>query len=279
MDGEYRVALLGFSEFERGTLKSYFRLAADRVPRYRETALVAEAHFVVADAEWPDAVQAVLLADRMSVTVFVGADAPAEARMRVPRPVDPLAIVRELDLAVALHDPDAVTSPQPLPPSATARDAARRRAAARAPLNTPASGAQVLVVDDSDIALHFLARLVERLGLQPTLASGSDEALRALAATRFRAVLLDIGLGDDSPLDGFALCQHIKSGQRDADGHAPFVALVTGRGQQADRVRASLAGADAYLTKPIDEDGLRTALAAALAPPPSTRRRTVQRRQ
>lgn len=278
MSGEYRVALIGFSDFERGALKTFFRLASGRVPRYVETGSLADAQFVIADADLPDAVQAVLLADRVALTVFVGADAPAEATLRVRRPVDPLAIQRELDAAVALHDPDALTTPQPLAPAASDRDAARRRAAERAPL-AAAGRAPVLVVDDSDIALRFLARLVERLGLVPALATNSDEALQAMAATRFRAVLLDIGLGDDSPLDGFALCQRIKAEQRDADGHAPFVALVTGRGQQADRVRATLAGADAYLTKPIDEAGLRAALATALAPPPSGRRRAVQRRQ
>ena len=50
MRARYRVALRGFSGFERSALGSYFRLSAERRPVYEQVPTLEMADFVVADA-------------------------------------------------------------------------------------------------------------------------------------------------------------------------------------------------------------------------------------
>lgn len=261
MPAEYRVALLGFSAFERDALKSFFRLAVSRTPAYALVESIGKAAFIVADADHPAYVEAVQAAKRAGDTVFVGAHAPEGAMARLARPIDPVLILRELD-ALAGVPPEADATAAATPPA---------KAAIRPLELTVAVAAQpadVLIVDDSDIARRFLAMLVERLGLTPTLAATSGEAIELLAQRHYTFVLLDVALGDDSEMDGLMLCQHIKhphSGRKDTAATTPRVVLVTAAAHAADRVRGSLAGCDAYLTKPLDE-GLLSQTLASLEP-------------
>ena len=264
MPAERRVALQGFSAFERDALKSFFRLATGRTPAYALADSLDTAAFIVADTEHAAGIAAVHAAGRSADTVFVGAHPPDDAMARLPRPVDPLLILRELDALSGQQ----VELPAP---------AAQRPAVRPVDLTVPVAvePLDVLVVDDSDVAQRFLAHLVQRLGLRPTQAGSSGRALELLAERRYAFVLLDVMLGDDSELDGLALCQHIKHQRPGRSGEAPHVVLVSAHAQAADRVRGSLAGCDGYLTKPLDEALLARTL-ADLAPAAfgtSTRRR------
>ena len=90
MTAPYRVALLGFTEFERNTLAAYFRLAATRQPCYEQVQLLHEADFVVADADHPPSVALVDAVERLAETVFIGAVAPEGPAVCLARPVDAL---------------------------------------------------------------------------------------------------------------------------------------------------------------------------------------------
>ena len=92
--------------------------------------------------------------------------------------------------------------------------------------------------------------------------TASDRALELLAGASYDFVFLDVDLGPHSELDGLALCQHIKRQpatrrprRRGGDG--------LGAAGQLDRMRGSLAGCDAYLAKPLDA-GAKLASRAAL---------------
>jgi CheY-like chemotaxis protein len=97
----HRIALLGFSAFERNTLGSYFRLASTRNPRYEQVQILNEADFVVADADHAASVQLVQAVERMPETVFVGARPPDGAIAWMARPIDPMRVLRELDVMAA----------------------------------------------------------------------------------------------------------------------------------------------------------------------------------
>jgi CheY-like chemotaxis protein len=103
MTTHLRVALLGFSPQERTTLGGYLRMAASREPRYEQVARLDEADLMVADADHGPSEQLVLATDRLPDTVFVGTRAPADAAAWLPRPLDPLLVLRELDKLVALR--------------------------------------------------------------------------------------------------------------------------------------------------------------------------------
>lgn len=277
----YRVALEGFSAFERSALASYFRLAANRSPAYQLAESLAHSDFAVADADHAGAVQAVVDAGREQEAVFIGGHAPAGATAWMMRPIDPLHVLRELDAMVAMRSqsgamglhgagaPAATArsprpSPGPLPlrrasdpelPVLTAAIPDPRRQGA------PARGHEALLVDDSEIALRFLETRLQPLGLHTHRASTSGKALEMLAQQDYDFVFLDVELGTGSDLDGLALCQHIKRLHLPlGSSHPPVVALISAHHSELDRARGMLAGCDVYLDKPLDEGALQRLL-------------------
>ena len=97
----FKVAFLGFTDFERSALTSYFRLATNRQPAYEQVGILTDAEFLVADADHAPSVQLVVATERLAETVFVGAQAPAGHRAWMMRPIDALQVMRELDQMVA----------------------------------------------------------------------------------------------------------------------------------------------------------------------------------
>lgn len=98
---KYRVAFLGFTEFERTALGSYFRLA-NREPRYVQVQMLTDADFLVADADHGPSVQLVVATDRVAEAVFIGSQAPPGAVAWMTRPIDALHVMRELDAMVTV---------------------------------------------------------------------------------------------------------------------------------------------------------------------------------
>lgn len=247
----YTVALQGFSDFERRAMASFFRLAQERAPAYEQAVTPAESDFIIADADHPADVAAVREARRLQDTIFIGAAAPAGAMAWLPRPIEPTRIVRELDLLLEQRlasfdeppDADWVSSSPSELMGADGRPAK-----------------DVLAVDDSRIALKFLQTRLQGLGYRVHLARDATQALERLNTQAFSLVFLDVGLGPEGSLDGFALCQHIKQRKTHPGGISPAVLMVTGRTGSMDRVRGDLAGCDAYLTKPLMDNELLAAL-------------------
>jgi CheY-like chemotaxis protein len=119
---------------------------------------------------------------------------------------------------------------------------------------------RALVVDDSELAQRFLLTRLERFGLLVDCTGRSDAALSMLARSSHDFVFVDMELGDASPLDGLALCQQIR---REQTSRVPpsVIVVVTAHTGELDRVRATLAGCDAFLGKPLDERELDRLLA------------------
>lgn len=240
-----RVVLLGFGEFERHALASYLRLSSSRSPGYEQVQSVTDADFVIADADHPGVIDIVLADDRAADTVFIGSLAPERALGWAMRPIDPLQVFREIDAAVALRRQDSSTAPTTTSPGTL--DAPTRRA------GDVAGPPTALVVDDSEIALRFLQRQLDSLGLRTETATDSTRAVQLLSQRRFDIVFLDVDLGPDSEADGLSLCQHLKRAHRPpGSGLPPKVVMVSAHDSATDRVRGTFAGCDAYLGKPLD---------------------------
>ncbi len=97
----HRVAFLGFGDFERKALASYFRLAHNRTPAYEQVGTLTDADFLVADADHAPSVALVEAIERLGETVFIGAQPPDNARSWLARPIDALHVMRALDALVA----------------------------------------------------------------------------------------------------------------------------------------------------------------------------------
>jgi CheY-like chemotaxis protein len=266
-----RVVLLGFGEFERHALASYLRLASSRDPSYEQVQSVPDADFVIADADHPGVIDIVLADDRAADTVFIGSLAPERALGWAMRPIDPLQVFREIDAAVALRRQESATAPTTTSPGTL--DSPTRRA------GDVAVPPMALVVDDSEIALRFLQRQLESLGLRTEAAKNSTRAVHLLTQRSFDIVFLDVDLGPNSEADGLALCQHLKRAHRPpGSGLPPKVVIVSAHDSATDRVRGTFAGCDAYLGKPLEDQALQSELRrlgvlADPAPRRSSRRR------
>jgi len=275
----YSVALEGFSAFERTALASFFRLAAQRSPAYVQVAEAGLSDFLVADADHPASLAAVQRQQRTGDTVFVGQSAPAGALAWLPRPIDPMHIVRELDSLVELRlaPPPIGGARRPgvaaiaemdlsrldddnvdllLPESDEAFQAAAL-AASPAQTTAPAwrggAAREVLVVEDSAIARKFLQLRLQRLGYRVMTSASGDDALDILEHHWFAIVCTDVMLGPPGSIDGLQVCRSIKQRAAQPGGKPTAVMLVTSLNGSSDRVRGSLAGCDAYLTKPLME--------------------------
>ncbi|OAP40438.1 diguanylate cyclase response regulator [Sinorhizobium glycinis] len=107
--------------------------------------------------------------------------------------------------------------------------------------------ARILVVDDIPANVKLLeARLVAEYFDVLTAGDGRS-ALAICENTSVDLVLLDIMMPD---MDGFEVCERLKANSRTA--HIPVV-MVTALDQPSDRVRGLKAGADDFLTKPVND--------------------------
>ncbi|HEY5899190.1 MAG TPA: response regulator [Burkholderiales bacterium] len=109
---------------------------------------------------------------------------------------------------------------------------------------------RVLVVDDDPDMLSFLSRLISAEGMKAETALDGDAALVQAMASPPDLILLDVMLPG---LDGFTVCEQLK---RDpATAMVPIV-LVTALEDQPSRVRGIRAGADDFLSKPVQREEL-----------------------
>ena len=110
--------------------------------------------------------------------------------------------------------------------------------------------ARVLIVDDFAPNLELLEARLTAEYFDVVTASHGSEALAICARGGCDVVLLDVMMPG---MDGFEVCRRLK---RDPLTHHIPVVLVTALDQPADRVRGLEAGAEDFLTKPIDEIAL-----------------------
>jgi CheY-like chemotaxis protein len=274
----FTVAIEGFSSFEREALASFFRLAAQRSPAFHQVDEVGMADFLIADGDHAASVAAVRRGQRLDDTVFIGAKAPTGAAAWLPRPIDPMHVLRELEGLVEMRltapeppsammdlDPmeidtlrggldDLRREPRPEPEAGPPKaQAVAQPPAAPAPAPRGGGGREVLVVEDSAIARQFLKRRLTALGYRVLECNSGEAAMDMLSRRTFGMAFLDIALGPPGSIDGLQLCQRLKQRGAQNAGLRTIVVMVTGLDGATDRVRGSLAGCDAYLTKPLHE--------------------------
>ena len=121
--------------------------------------------------------------------------------------------------------------------------------------------ATLLIVEDNEMNLEALSRLLMRRGFQVLGASSGEEALRIASESRPHLILMDIGLPG---IDGYETTRRLK-----LEAHTAVIPVIalTAHALVTDRDRAFEAGCVEFDTKPIDLARLCAKIAAALAPP------------
>ena len=129
----------------------------------------------------------------------------------------------------------------------------------------PAEGKRVLIVDDDPIFLKTTATKLQSAGFHVRTARESSGAIAALGDQPADAVLMDINFPPDvcnggmGSWDGFQIMTWLRNNP--AAKGARFI-MVSVSDSAADRQRARQMGAVAYFQKPLDYDGLLTAMNA-----------------
>ena len=118
--------------------------------------------------------------------------------------------------------------------------------------------ARVLVVDDHPINLQLLQAYLAAVDCSVLTAASGTEALEIFAEHRPDLVLLDV---DMPGLNGFEVCRRLKSTPA---GRLVPVVMITALNQVGDRVAALEAGADDFMSKPVERSELVARTRSAL---------------
>ncbi|MFO0690387.1 MAG: response regulator [Myxococcota bacterium] len=156
---------------------------------------------------------------------------------------------------VPVPSPPACPSRRPDDPAAENGSADRPHAPVVAPRRArPAGPIEVLLAEDNDVNALVLTRLLEKLGCRITRVSTGADAVAVAAKEAFEIVFMDWRMPE---MDGLEAIRHIRRFEARAD--VPIVA-VTANALPGDRETCLAAGADDYLTKPVDAASLRAVL-------------------
>jgi adenylate cyclase len=114
-------------------------------------------------------------------------------------------------------------------------------------VRTPPS---ILIADDNAMNLDILRTRLAIHGYELLAATDGEEALAVARERQPDLILLDIMM---PKMDGLEVCRHLK-----ADPSLPFmpIIMVTAKADSKDIVAGLEAGADEYLTKPVDQAAL-----------------------
>lgn len=121
----------------------------------------------------------------------------------------------------------------------------------------------VVVCEDDEATLELLCENLEADRFEAHAARTAADALRLCRFNSPDVLLLDLGLPDASGLD---VLREIRGGSGTVDGYDPRLGVIvlSGHGNQADRVRGLREGADDYVVKPFDYREIEARIGAVL---------------
>ncbi len=164
--------------------------------------------------------------------------------IKVARPL--LSLYRKNILTFATLQDLPERAPSPAPPPLPERSGRRTTDTTIAPL--------IACIDDSLQACQVAEAYLAKLGYRSFSISDPIQALAALVAKKPDLVLLDLVM---PVVNGYELCAQIR---RVSLLSAMPVIVVTGNDGVVDRVRAKLAGASGFISKPFTPQQLKTVL-------------------
>ncbi len=265
----YSVGLIGFGQNELMALTSVFELSARRAPKYMKHSSTEERpDLYLVDADDEAAMK--LLGERNQSgqvpAILIGESSRGTSWPILPRPIRWMRLFQAFDAAVM---PGAATNkPQPAvapvapvtalssapPPSAFAPASpspanASTQPIQRAPVVRPLAD-WVLVVDDNQTVREFMKSKLTPFNFNVDYAESGEQAIGFTGQKNYACIFLDVVMPG---IDGYQVCKLIKS-NRSAQKTA--VVMLTSKDSPFDKIRGSMSGCDAYLTKPVDEEKL-----------------------
>lgn len=116
----------------------------------------------------------------------------------------------------------------------------------------------ILVIDDDPTTRLILAKNLRNQGYEVTAANNGEAGIALATEIKPALIICDWMMPG---LDGLEVCRRLKT---DPDLASIFFVLLTAKDDIADRIRGLDAGADEFLSKPIERDELRARVQAGL---------------
>ena len=104
---------------------------------------------------------------------------------------------------------------------------------------------KVLIIEDDPAIVEVISLHIKELGYTLDHAQDGESGLRKLELDVYHLVILDLGLPG---IGGIEVCKRIRS----SDEELPIL-MLSGRGEEVDKVTGFTVGADDYMTKPFSE--------------------------
>jgi CheY-like chemotaxis protein len=116
----------------------------------------------------------------------------------------------------------------------------------------------ILIVDDNEINLKLLSKVLELAGYQVITARSAKVAIQQIQGRMPDLALLDVMMPD---MDGYELCHFLR--QPPINASFPII-MLTAMNDEVERNLALKAGANDLWSKPFEMDEMRTRLDALL---------------
>ena len=126
------------------------------------------------------------------------------------------------------------------------------------------AGKRVLLVDDDSMTCEIVSELLKDLGMSVVCVENGSDCIRKLEYSQIGAIdviLMDLRLPG---MDGFETAQKIRRLENRQNASVPIIAL-TANVFDEDRIKASKAGMDGLIAKPVDSAELFNKLCRVLA--------------
>lgn len=107
---------------------------------------------------------------------------------------------------------------------------------------------RVLLVEDQVVNQWLAKALLDKRNLDTTVVANGQEAIAACDVGRFDVILMDLLM---PVMNGVDAIREIRRKEADRSRHTPILALTAHDGEMSEK-QCLDAGADAYLTKPIN---------------------------
>ena len=120
------------------------------------------------------------------------------------------------------------------------------------------SKGEILLVDDNPANLKLARVLLTTEGYEVRVASDAEEALKVLDDFDPQIILMDVQLPG---MDGLELTRRLKADPRRQD---IVIIALTAYAMKGDEEKVRAAGADCYLSKPVDTRTLPASIASYL---------------
>lgn len=125
-------------------------------------------------------------------------------------------------------------------------------------MNQPESLSKILIADDHSTIRLLLKKQLQPEGYEIALATNGQEALQLAEKLHPALIICDWMMPE---MDGLEVCRQLKSNK---DLASIFFILLTAKGEITDRVEGLDAGADDFLSKPVDPSELLARVRAGI---------------